>query len=195
LAQRDAGDSRDVAPATARQGIFRSEVASSPAQTEIFITHPNRDKPVVRTTRAAVLVLLLSKVALLLIISIGGSEAEEGLSLPVQYAFVVVYLMLAYAAFRWSRGSLPVASSVGVLLAIFALVGGSSWFEREHGYFPAATINPSLLGVLTFAIVPVQALLVVFAMRGFSQGWNVELEQPVSGSRRGAPGDSLAQSA
>jgi hypothetical protein len=31
--------------------------------------------------------------------------------------------------------------------------------------------------VLTLLIVPVQMLLVAFAMRGFSQGWNVELER------------------
>jgi hypothetical protein len=31
--------------------------------------------------------------------------------------------------------------------------------------------------VLTFLIIPVQLLLVAFAMRGFSQGWNVELER------------------
>jgi len=33
------------------------------------------------------------------------------------------------------------------------------------------------LGVLTLLIVPVQMLLVAFAMRGFQQGWNVELER------------------
>jgi hypothetical protein len=27
-------------------------------------------------------------------------------------------------------------------------------------------------------IVPVQILLIAFAMRGFGQGWNVELERP-----------------
>jgi hypothetical protein len=31
--------------------------------------------------------------------------------------------------------------------------------------------------VLTLLIVPVQMLLVAFAMRGFQQGWNVELER------------------
>jgi hypothetical protein len=30
---------------------------------------------------------------------------------------------------------------------------------------------------LTLLIVPVQILLVAFAMRGFQQGWNVELER------------------
>jgi len=31
--------------------------------------------------------------------------------------------------------------------------------------------------VITLAIAPVQILLVAFAMRGFNQGWNVELER------------------
>jgi uncharacterized membrane protein (UPF0136 family) len=164
-------------------------MSTEAGQEGMIVTHPNRDKAVVRGTRAAVLVLLVASVVLVLIVSIGGGSAEEGLTLPVQYAFVLVYLVLAFAASRWNRGSLPVASALAVLLAIFALVGGSSWFEREHSYFGSGTLNPSLLGVLTFAIVPVQALLVAFAMRGFSQGWNVELERP---STRPVPSASTA---
>jgi hypothetical protein len=30
---------------------------------------------------------------------------------------------------------------------------------------------------MTLAIIPVQILLITFAMRGFSQGWNIEQEQ------------------
>ena len=48
-------------------------------------------------------------------------------------------------------------------------------------------LNAGLLGVLTLLIVPVQILLVAFAMRGFSQGWNVELErrEPTAGTDLG----------
>lgn len=147
------------------------------------ITHPNRDKAVVRGTRATVIVLLLVSVAMLLIVSIGGQEAMQTSVLPIQYFFVFAYLLIAYLAVRWSRGALPVGSALAVLLAIFALVGGSYWFDRNHGYFSASTLNPTLLGVITFAIIPVQILLIVFAMRGFSQGWNVELERPVRAPR------------
>jgi hypothetical protein len=35
-----------------------------------------------------------------------------------------------------------------------------------------------MLGVLTLLIIPLQILLVAFAMRGFSQAWNVEVELP-----------------
>ena len=36
----------------------------------------------------------------------------------------------------------------------------------------------SVLGMLTLILVPVQLLLVAFAMRGFQQQWNVEIEMP-----------------
>lgn len=164
-------------------------------QPGVEITHPNRDKPVVQATRAAVIVLLLISVALLLIVSIGGQEGLDTSVLPIQYFFIFAYLLIAYLAVRWRRGALPVGSALAVLLAIFALVGGAYWFDRNHGYFSASTLNPSLLGVLTFAIIPVQILLIVFAMRGFSQGWNVELERPVRVSRApggASPGPSAA---
>ncbi len=170
-------------------------MSSRVQQTGVEITHPNRDKPVVRATRAAVIVLLLISVALLLIVSIGGQEALDTSVLPIQYFFVLAYLLIAYLAVRWRRGALPVGSALAVLLAVFALVGGSYWFNRDYGYFSASTLNPTLLGVLTFAVIPVQILLIVFAMRGFSQGWNVELERPVRASRTpggAAPGPSAA---
>ena len=44
-------------------------------------------------------------------------------------------------------------------------------------------LNAGLLGLLTLLIVPVQILLVAFAMRGFNQGWNVELERRDPGAR------------
>lgn len=148
--------------------------------------HPNRGKSVVLATRVIVVALLLLSVALLLAVSIGGSGAQETSVVPIQYAYALFYLTIAYMVVRWSRGALPVVSSFAVLLTIFALVGGSSWLEREHSYFEATALNASLLGALTFAIVPVQLLLIFFAMRGFSQGWNVEVERPASAVRSSA---------
>ena len=51
------------------------------------------------------------------------------------------------------------------------------WFDRDHAGFTQPALNAGLLGVITLLIVPVQMLLVAFAMRGFNQGWNVELER------------------
>lgn len=158
-------------------------MATRVQQPGVEITHPNRDKAVARATRASVLALVLVSVAMLLIVSIGGQAALDTSVLPIQYLFVAAYLLIAYLVVRWSRGALAVGSALAVLLAVFALVGGSYWFDRDHGYFASTTLNPTLLGTITFAIIPVQILLIVFAMRGFSQGWNVELERAAPAAR------------
>lgn len=45
-----------------------------------------------------------------------------------------------------------------------------------------------MLGLVTVLIAPVQVLLIVFGMRAFSQGWNVEVEVPIEEARRrGSP--------
>jgi presenilin-like A22 family membrane protease len=142
----------------------------------VIITHPNRDKPVVQTTRAIVVLLMLASAALVLIVTVGGWSVLEG-AIPIQIAYVLVYLTLAFYAARWKRGVLPVAAALAVLLAIFALAAGPSWFNRDKSGFAQPAINSGLLGVLTLLIVPLQMLLVAFAMRGFNQGWNVELER------------------
>jgi len=142
----------------------------------VIITHPNRDKPVVQATRAMVVVLLLVSTALLLIVTIGGWSLLEG-AVPVQIGYIVVYLVFAFFAARWNRGVLPISACLAVLLGIFAAVAGPAWFARDKSGFAQPAIDSGLLGVLTLLILPVQILLVTFAMRGFTQGWNVELER------------------
>ena len=146
------------------------------APNDVVVTHPNRDKPVVRATRAVVVVLLLISVFLIMVVTIGGWESLQG-ALLIQFGYVVVYLLLAFFAGRWNRGVLPVSAALAVLLAIFALVAGPSWFNRDHVGYSQPSLNSGLLGLLTLLIIPVQMLLVAFAMRGFSQGWNVEIER------------------
>jgi hypothetical protein len=150
--------------------------ATPEAQPGVIITHPNRDKAVVQATRAMVILLLLVSAGLVLIVTIGGWSVLEG-AIPVQIGYIAVYLTLAFFAGRWNRGVLPVASALAVLLAIFAAVAGPSWFSRDKTGFAQPALNAGLLGLLTLLIVPAQMLLVAFAMRGFSQGWNVELER------------------
>ncbi len=159
-------------------------MSASPDRSErpgVVITHPNRDKPVVQGTRAVVVLLLLVSAGLILIITVGGWSILEG-AIPVQIAFIVVYLTLAFYAARWKPGALPIAAALGVLLAIFALVAGPAWFNRDKAGFAQPDISAGLLGLLTLLLVPVQMLLVAFAMRGFSQGWNVELERREPGA-------------
>jgi hypothetical protein len=157
---------------------------SSHAQTEepdahVVITHPNREKAEVQATRATVVLLLLVSAGLVLIITVAGwNVLEGGPEAFVQIAYVAIYLCFAFYVVRWNRGVLPVAAVLAVLLTIFALVAAPGWFDREHfGYASPNLLTAGLIGVLTLAIVPVQILLVTFTMRGFGQGWNVELER------------------
>ncbi len=161
-----------------------SSVPAQERQPGVIITHPNRDKAVVQATRATVVLLLLASAALVLIVTVGGWSVLEG-AVPVQIAFIAVYLVLALFAARWNRGVLPVAAALGVLLAIFALVAGPAWFSRDKAGFAHPALSAGLLGLLTLLIVPVQMLLVAFAMRGFNQGWNVELERRDPGAASG----------
>jgi hypothetical protein len=162
----------------------------------VIVTHPNRDKPVVQATRATVIVLLLVSAALVLIVTIAGAKVLEGSGpLVIQGVFVMIYLVLAFYAARWNRGVLPVAAALAVLLGTFALVAGPSWFNRDKAGFAQPTLGAGLLGVLTLLVIPVQVLLIAFAMRGFSQGWNVELEMRAPrGGLRGA-GDASPHAA
>jgi presenilin-like A22 family membrane protease len=161
-----------------------STFPASEREPGVIVTHPNRGKAVVQATRATVIVLLLASAALVLIVTVGGWSVLEG-ALPIQIGYVIVYVTLAFFAARWNRGVLPVGAALAVLLAIFALVAGPAWFNRDKSGFAEPTINSGLLGVLTLLIVPVQMLLVAFAMRGFKQGWNVELERRDPGAGAG----------
>jgi hypothetical protein len=165
-----------------------SSAMSSPAErqprSDVIITHPNRDKPVVQATRATVILLLLVSAGLVTVITIGGWNVLES-AVAVQIAYIAVYLAFAFYAARWNRGVLPVAAVLAVILGIFAMLAGPAWFNRDKFGFEAPDfLSAGLLGVLTLLILPVQILLVTFAMRGFSQGWNVELERhdPAAGA-------------
>jgi hypothetical protein len=145
-------------------------------QTGVIVTHPNRDKPVVQSTRAVVVLLLVVSAGLIGLITGAGWGVLEGAS-PIEIGYMVVYLLLAFLAARWNRGALPVAAGLAVFLLIFAAVAASGWFQREKRGYAEPSLNSDLLGLLTLLLIPLQILLVVFAMRGLSQGWNVEVEQ------------------
>jgi hypothetical protein len=147
----------------------------------VVVTHPNRSKAVVQATRATVVLLLLVSAGLVLIVTVGGWKVLWGAK-PIEVGYVVVYLTLAFYAARWNRGVLPVSAVLAVLLMIFALVAGPGWFSRDKTGFAQPAISAGVLGTLTLLVVPVQILLIAFAMRGFRQGWNVELEQRQAGA-------------
>lgn len=160
------------------------------ARQDVIVTHPNRDKPAVQATRATVVFLLLASVALVLIVMVGGWRALEG-NVPVLVGYIAVYLAMAFLTARWNRGVLPIAAALAVLLMIFAGVSAPSWFARNKSGFAQPELNAGLIGAITLLIIPVQILLITFTMRGFKQGWNVELEQRAPGARQ----DALSHSA
>ena len=168
--------------------MVSSEMSTTSGRTTpagVIVTHPNRSKAVVQATRATVVVLLLASAALMLIVTIGGWGTLEG-DIPILLAYIVVYLTMAFFTSRWSRGVLPLAAALALILCVFALVAAPAWFARDKTGFAEPHLNAGLLGVITLTIIPVQILLIAFSMRGFSQGWNVELEQLDPSAERGA---------
>ena len=134
---------------------------------------PNRDKPESKQTRAIVTFLLLISAAILTVITIGGWDKFQGAK-PVTVFYILVYLLFAYYVSRWNRGVLPVATALSVILIIFAAVAAPGWFSRDKEGFSSPPLPENLLGMLTLALIPLALLLIVFAMRGFQQQWNIE---------------------
>jgi hypothetical protein len=156
------------------------------------IEHPNRDKASSKATKAIVVLLLLASAGLMVIVSYGGWDTLAGAK-PVQIAYIAIYLLMAFLVMRWRRGVLPVISALAIILLIFASVSAPEWFDRDKTGFNDTTIDENILGLLTFILVPVQVLLIAFAMRGFAQAWNVEVERPADGYRHS--GDASPQPA
>jgi presenilin-like A22 family membrane protease len=146
----------------------------------VIIEHPNRDKAASKLTRAMVVVLLLVSAGLVTIITVGGWDALEGAK-PLQVAYIVLYVMLVFFVLRWSRGVLPVIAALAIVLLIFAAVSTPAWFDRDKAGFTNPALDADLLGLLTALLVPAQILLIAFAMSGFRQAWNVEVERQEDG--------------
>jgi hypothetical protein len=167
------------------------------------VIRPNRDKAVCKATKAIVVLIMLVSVGLMLIVTIGGWSKLQGLK-PVNFAWCLVYVIFAIYIARWARGLLPIAAAMAILLLILALIAGTgisgtSWFDRNHFGFAAPHslfggkgLSPEVLGTITLIMAPVQVLLIFFAMRGFAQGWNVELEVPEEEAERRRRGGSAA---
>ena len=150
----------------------------SDEQPQTRIEHPNRKKASSKITKLIVVVLLLASAGLLAIITWGGWSTLEGAK-PLQLGYILLYLVMAFFVLRWSHGVRPVASALAIIMLIFAAVSTPGWFDRDKAGFTSPTLDESILGLLTALMVPLQILLIAFAMSGFRQAWNVEVEQPV----------------
>jgi hypothetical protein len=155
---------------------------------ETVVLHTNRDKAESKATKAAVILLLLTSAALIAIVTAGGWSELQGAQI-VSIGYVLVYILMAVYVGRWNRGTLPVAAGLAVLFAVVAAVAGPAWFDRDKAGFDDPALDPAILGLLTLIIVPVQVLLIAFAMRGFQQQWNVEIEVTAEEAERYRRGD------
>jgi lysylphosphatidylglycerol synthetase-like protein (DUF2156 family) len=142
---------------------------------DTVLVHPNRDKASSKASRSIVVLLLLVSAGLILIVTVGGWSHLQGAQ-PISFAYIIVYLVMAFVVVRWNRGVLPVAAALAIIFTVFAAVAGPAWFERDKAGFDDPALNPSLLGMLTLILIPVQLLLTAFAMQAFQQRWNVEVE-------------------
>jgi hypothetical protein len=158
---------------------------------DVVIEHPNRGKGGSKATRATVILLLLVSAVLFAIITIGGWSALVGMQF-IQIAYILVYLLMAFYVARWNRGVLPVAAALAIIMLIFAAVAAPAWFARDRTGFTDPALPADVLGVITAIVIPVQVLLILFAMRGFQQAWNVEVERHPDGSTTSSDGTHTA---
>jgi hypothetical protein len=146
------------------------------ADETVVIEHPNRGKASSQLTRLLVVVLLLASAFLVAVVTIGGWNTLEGAK-PVQIAFILIYVLLAYFVARWSRGVLPLIAALAIILGIFAVVAAPAWFDRARDGFTDPALSSDLLGLICVLIAAVQAALIVVSMQAFRQAWNVEVER------------------
>lgn len=153
------------------------------------VTYPNRDKASSRHTKLLVVAVLVVSTLLMLLATFGGWSKLEGL-IPLNIAWCLVYLVIARYVMRWARGLLPIAAALAALMLTFALIAVSSldgvtWSDRGqsgygavHSVFGGGGLSSGTMSALTVAIAVSQAVLILIAMRGFRQAWNIEYEVP-----------------
>jgi hypothetical protein len=154
---------------------------------DIVIEHPNRKKASSKLVKLLTVVFLLASAVLVAIVTVGGWDALAGGQI-VQVAYIGLYILMAFFVARWNRGVLPVAAALAIIMLIFAAVSGPEWFDRAKDGFTDPSLDADLLGTITLILVPVQAVLIALAMKGFSQAWNIEVERMSDGTTRAMPG-------
>ena len=144
-------------------------------QEDLVIYHPNRQKGGSKATKAGTILLLVVTAVLIAIVTIGGWSDLEGAQV-ISIFFIIVFALMAFFVGRWNRGVLPLSAAFAIVLLVFAAIAAPGWFDRDAAGYHNPGLPPGLLGMLTVILIPVEFLLIVFAARGFSQKWNVEIE-------------------
>jgi hypothetical protein len=145
-------------------------------EASVRIRHPNREKSASQVTKAFIALLLVVSAALTAIITFGGWSALQGAQI-VSIFYILVYLVMAYFVMRWSRGVLPLVAALAIGLGVFAAIAAPGWFDRDAPNYADPALPPALLGTLSWLTVIVQIILVVAAIIGFYQKWNIEVEE------------------
>src|SRR3954454_2872416 len=142
---------------------------------------PNREKAGSVTTKLVLVLLLLATAVLAAIVAIGGwSLLKGGGGMgTVCIIYVVLYVFFAFLVFRWSRGILPVAAALSMILAILCAVGANSWFARDKAGFEEGLLPSPVIGTLVIILALLQLVLIAVALYGFNQNWHVEEERPI----------------
>lgn len=154
-------------------------MAEERAQRRVVLEHPNRDKPASKLTKWLVVALFLVSVVVMVVVALGGWSTMQGAK-GLLIGYMLVYVLLAFFCARWTRGTLPLGAALAIILGIFAAVAGPEWFARDKEGFTSPDIEEGTLGVLTLLLIPIQVLLIIAAMIGFRQAWNVEEERVVN---------------
>jgi hypothetical protein len=150
---------------------------------------PNREKAASITTKFVLVLMLAATAAIAALVAITGFSLMTGgggMSV-ICLIFAALYAFFAFLVFRWSRGILPVAAALSMILAIFCATGAESWFARDKAGFEKALIPVPLIGLLVVILALLQLVLIAVALYGFNQNWHVEEERPIgSGEDYGA---------
>lgn len=145
---------------------------------------PNREKAQSKSTKAVVALVMIASAVLIAIIVIGGWERMQSPMVSIMsLAWAGLYVFFALLVLNWNRGVLPVGSALAVIMIIFAAVAAPGWFDRSKDGLNSPILPEDVVGFLIVVLIPVQILMVIVAMIGFNQEWQVEEERPIEGRR------------
>ena len=109
---------------------------------DAVLTHPNRDKPESKATKAIIVLLLLATAGLVAIVTFGGWSVLQGAQ-PVALAYILVLLVMAYYVYNWNRGVLPVAAALTSALHRARAGRRSTWFTHDAARSPTQRLSPA----------------------------------------------------
>jgi hypothetical protein len=150
---------------------------------------PNREKAESVTTKFVLVLLLAATAAIAALVTITGFSLLTGGGAMgvICLIYAALYAFFAFLVFRWSRGILPVAAALSMILAIFCATGAGSWFARDKAGFEKALIPTPLIGTLVVVLILLQLVTIAVCLYAFNQNWHVEEERPIgSGEDYGA---------